>query len=152
MIGGTPNSSRLRWLVAGLAALFMVWPSKAAAEEPGAEESAPVPLARLRARRWVPLLICIAAVVALLLWVVYAPSPAVAAGWLIGCLFWLSIAVGALVLIAVHALTGGRGRRWRRRQPPFRSSCCLACQSPLSCTCCFPGWTPPPARTSRRPI
>jgi hypothetical protein len=48
------------------------------------------------------------AAMAMLAWGLLAPSGAVAAGWLIGCLFWLGIAVGAVVLLAVHALTGGR--------------------------------------------
>ncbi|HWL80628.1 MAG TPA: hypothetical protein VNR89_06740 [Roseomonas sp.] len=34
-----------------------------------------------------------------------------AAGWLIGLLFWLGIALGALVLLATHALTGGQWGR-----------------------------------------
>ncbi|MXP62573.1 hypothetical protein E0493_04295 [Roseomonas sp. M0104] len=34
-----------------------------------------------------------------------------AAGWLIGLLFWLGIALGALALLAAHALTGGRWGR-----------------------------------------
>ncbi|MDJ0387557.1 hypothetical protein QMO56_05480 [Roseomonas sp. E05] len=36
---------------------------------------------------------------------------ALAAGWMIGLLFWLGIALGALALLAVHALTGGRWGR-----------------------------------------
>jgi hypothetical protein len=31
-----------------------------------------------------------------------------AAGWLVGLVFWLGIGLGALVLLALHALTGGR--------------------------------------------
>ena len=44
----------------------------------------------------------------MLVWALLAPSPAVGAGWLVGFLFWLAIAVGALLLLAIHALTSGR--------------------------------------------
>jgi hypothetical protein len=47
-----------------------------------------------------------AATLLLLLWGLAAPGLALA-GWLAGLLFWLGIALGAYVLLAVHALTGG---------------------------------------------
>ncbi|MFC4167013.1 hypothetical protein [Teichococcus aestuarii] len=55
-----------------------------------------------------PLGLCGTAVLglALLLWP--AARPALAAGWLAALLFWLGIALGALALLAIHALTGGR--------------------------------------------
>lgn len=40
-----------------------------------------------------------------------AAREALAAGWLIALLFWLGIALGALVLLAAHALTGGQWGR-----------------------------------------
>ncbi len=49
-----------------------------------------------------------AASLLMLAWALLAPSPAVGAGWLVGFLFWLAIAVGALLLLAIHALTSGR--------------------------------------------
>ncbi len=48
------------------------------------------------------------AAAALLGWAVLAPSAALGAGWLIAMLFWLGIALGALALLAVGTLTGGR--------------------------------------------
>ena len=44
----------------------------------------------------------------MLVWALLAPSRAVGAGWLVGFLFWLAIAVGALLLLAIHALTSGK--------------------------------------------
>lgn len=44
---------------------------------------------------------------ALLLWALVLPAGAPAAGWLIGLSFWISLALGALALIAIQALTGG---------------------------------------------
>jgi len=44
----------------------------------------------------------------LLLWALVAGDPAMPlAGWLVGLLFWLGIALGAFLLLATHALTGG---------------------------------------------
>ncbi|HWX49801.1 MAG TPA: hypothetical protein VNZ61_17280 [Roseomonas sp.] len=40
-----------------------------------------------------------------------AARAVLAAGWLIALLFWLGIALGALVLVAAHALTGGQWGR-----------------------------------------
>lgn len=48
----------------------------------------------------------IAAAAGLLAWGFTANSPALA-GWLIGLQFWLGIALGAYVVLAIHALTGG---------------------------------------------
>jgi hypothetical protein len=42
----------------------------------------------------------------LLLWGIVSPGLALA-GWLAGLVFWLGIVLGAYVLLAVHALTGG---------------------------------------------
>ena len=66
------------------------------------------PLLWLRAQSWRAAGLGMLAAVLLLAWAVLAPSQAIAAGWLIGFLFWLGIAVGALTLLAIHALTGGR--------------------------------------------
>jgi hypothetical protein len=53
----------------------------------------------------------------LLLWALLLPGEAgsAAAGWLTGLVFWLGLALGALVLLAVHALTGGG---WGERLRP----------------------------------
>ncbi|MGE0223281.1 MAG: hypothetical protein AB7F35_08480 [Acetobacteraceae bacterium] len=104
----TGESSRgLRWLITAFAAILLVWPSKAAAK--GKNEPPPQPPAvTFRGRHWKPMLIGVLAALALLGWALIAPSPVIGVGWLIGFLFWLGIAVGALVLIAIHAVTGGR--------------------------------------------
>lgn len=61
---------------------------------------------RHRARAFV--LAGTAAAGVLALWGLAGPSPGTAiAGWLVGLLFWLGIALGAYTLLSVHALTGG---------------------------------------------
>jgi hypothetical protein len=49
----------------------------------------------------------LAAAALLVLWGLLAPAPAFQA-WLIGFAFWSLVPIGALVLILIHALTGGR--------------------------------------------
>jgi hypothetical protein len=46
----------------------------------------------------------------LLAWALLLPDGGrdAAAGWLVGLVFWLGLCLGALVLLALHALTGGR--------------------------------------------
>lgn len=46
----------------------------------------------------------------LLAWALLLPGGGrdAAAGWLVGLVFWLGLSLGALVLLALHALTGGR--------------------------------------------
>jgi len=68
------------------------------------------PLAFLRARSGIILLVGLASGVGLLVWALIAPSGAVGAGWAIGLVFWLSIALGSMGLLAIHAVTGGRLR------------------------------------------
>ncbi|UFN46927.1 hypothetical protein LPC08_12890 [Roseomonas sp. OT10] len=65
------------------------------------------PIAWLGERTGRALLLGLAATVVLGLWALLAPA-APAAGWLIGLAFWASVALGAVALLAVHALTGGR--------------------------------------------
>jgi len=48
------------------------------------------------------------AAVALLAWAGLGAARAPLAGWLVGLVFWIGIALGALALLAVHAMTGGR--------------------------------------------
>ncbi|WP_198380175.1 hypothetical protein [Roseomonas sp. KE2513] len=52
-------------------------------------------------------LLGLAAGAVLLLWALVLPAGAPAAGWLVGISFWISLALGALALIAIQALTGG---------------------------------------------
>ncbi|MCK8787083.1 hypothetical protein M0638_22160 [Roseomonas sp. NAR14] len=66
------------------------------------------PGAWLRARAGRALLLGLAAAAALGLWALVAPAGPPAAGWLVGLAFWASVALGAVALLAVHALTGGR--------------------------------------------
>ena len=103
------------------------------------------PLLWLRAQSWRAAGLGMLAAVLLLAWAVLAPSQAIAAGWLIGFLFWLGIAVGALTLLAIHALTGGR---WGLAARPAlrargghaaRSSGCSACRWSWHCRACSPG-------------
>jgi hypothetical protein len=97
------------WLVSVLGMVFLVVPTGAPAHPAGeAHAAADRPLAHLRHHRLGPIVLGLAAGLLLLVWALVAPSPAVGAGWLIGLLFWLGIAVGALTLLAIHALTGGR--------------------------------------------
>jgi hypothetical protein len=48
------------------------------------------------------------AAIAMGVWFLLGPAGALGGGWLIGLAFWLSIALGAASMLAVHALTGGR--------------------------------------------
>lgn len=66
------------------------------------------PLAFLRARSGTILLVGFGSGLGLLIWALVAPSGAIGAGWVIGLFFWLSIALGSMGLLAVHAVTGGR--------------------------------------------
>ncbi|TPG53168.1 hypothetical protein EAH89_17810 [Roseomonas nepalensis] len=55
----------------------------------------------------------LAAAAALLAWALLArpmdwPAGVPAAGWLVGLVFWLAVSLGAVALIAIQALTGGR--------------------------------------------
>ena len=43
----------------------------------------------------------------LLAWALVLPAAVPAAGWLVGLVFWLTVALGALLLLAIQALTGG---------------------------------------------
>jgi hypothetical protein len=52
-------------------------------------------------------LLGLGATAALLLWALVLPAGPPGAGWLVGLAFWLSVALGALTLLAIHALTGG---------------------------------------------
>ena len=52
-------------------------------------------------------LIGLGAAAVLLLWALVLPAGPPGAGWLVGLTFWLSVALGALTLLAIHALTGG---------------------------------------------
>ena len=54
------------------------------------------------------LLVGLAGSLLLAIWAGLALVPAIAAGWLVGFLFWLCVAVGALLLLAIHAVTAGR--------------------------------------------
>ena len=62
---------------------------------------------------WPSTLLGLGAAAALLAWALLAPALGLpagvpAAGWLVGLVFWLSVPLGAVCLIAIHALTGGR--------------------------------------------
>lgn len=61
----------------------------------------------LRAHAGRLFLVGLAAALLQLGWGLATPGPALA-GWLVGVLFWLGLALGAHALLAVHALTGGR--------------------------------------------
>ncbi len=52
----------------------------------------------------------------LLVWGALGSAPLALAGWLVGLLFWLGVALGAMVLLAIHALTGGA---WIRAAMPI---------------------------------
>lgn len=71
-------------------------------------EGAETPLAFLRARSGTILLVGLGASVALLIWALIAPSGAVGAGWVVGLVFWISIPLGSMALLATNAVTGGR--------------------------------------------
>lgn len=58
-------------------------------------------------RPWFLALAGLAAAVLLLLWGLREPAP-VLQGWLIAFAFWSGVAIGGLVLLLIHALTGGR--------------------------------------------
>ncbi|MBP0491411.1 hypothetical protein [Roseomonas indoligenes] len=49
-----------------------------------------------------------AAALLLAAWALLAPARAPLAGWLVGLVFWIGIALGALGLLAMRALTGGK--------------------------------------------
>ncbi|MFT8244730.1 hypothetical protein [Roseomonas sp. BN140053] len=69
------------------------------------ENARPMPWLRQRAGR--AALLGAAATALLGGWALVSPgSPG--AGWLIGLFFWLTVALGTLLLLEVHALTGGR--------------------------------------------
>lgn len=65
------------------------------------------PLDWLRGRARAAALLGLGAGGALLLWALLLPAGVPAAGWLVGVSFWLSVALGALALLAIQALTGG---------------------------------------------
>ncbi len=56
-------------------------------------------------------------------WALLAPAGAPVAGWLIGLAFWGLIALGAMTLLAIQALTGGRwgGALWPALAPAAAS-------------------------------
>ena len=56
---------------------------------------------------WHPVLAGLVAALLLLGWGLLLSPGLAAVGWLAGLLFWLGISLGAFVLLAVHALTGG---------------------------------------------
>ena len=56
---------------------------------------------------WHPVLASLVAALLLLGWGLLLSPGLAAVGWLAGLLFWLGISLGAFVLLAVHALTGG---------------------------------------------
>lgn len=56
---------------------------------------------------WPPVLVGLVAALLLLGWGLLLSPGLAAVGWLAGLLFWLGISLGAFVLLAVHALTGG---------------------------------------------
>lgn len=58
-------------------------------------------------RPWPLALAGLAAAALLLLWGLREPAP-VLQGWLIAFAFWSGVAIGGLVLLLIHALTGGR--------------------------------------------
>ena len=64
-------------------------------------------LPRLPSRRAILLIVSAAAVTVLILGLAVSARP-VAQGWLIGFVIWSSVAIGSLVLLLVHRLTGGR--------------------------------------------
>lgn len=47
----------------------------------------------------------------LLAWGLFGGAEAALAGWLIGLMFWIGIALGAMTMLAVHATTGGEWLR-----------------------------------------
>ncbi|MGG5823582.1 hypothetical protein [Falsiroseomonas sp. HW251] len=61
----------------------------------------------LRERRRAASAAATACAVLLLAWGLLGPAEVAMAGWLIGLLFWIGIALGAMTLLAVHATTGG---------------------------------------------
>lgn len=75
----------------------------------------------------------------LLLWGLVAPRLALA-GWLVGLLFWLGLALGAFALLAVHALTGGR---WLAPLRPLLAP--AAATLPLFALLALPLWLDPGA-------
>ena len=77
----------------------------------------------LRDRARPAVLLGLGAAAVLLVWSLLLPAGPPGAGWLVGLAFWLSIALGALTLLAIHALTGGAwGRTLRPAIEPAAAS------------------------------
>lgn len=81
------------------------------------------PLARLRDQAGRAAAVGAGAGLVLVAWALLLPAGPPVAGWLVGLSFWLLVALGALELLAVNALTGGRwgGALWPALAPAAAS-------------------------------